>query len=245
MSTVTLSAIVLRYANYRDNDRMLTLFSPQMGRVEVLSRGCRRPKSPFMSASELFCTGEYLLYTQHDRHILTGCTLHDSFYPLRLDINKLTLGVYLLNLCEAAVQPGDPNLELFKLLIRSLNQLAYGEPQEKLLLATFLYQYAALLGYKPRLDQCVHCGKQLLQEENAYLNCEEGGLVCKNCFSINQKNFPISGRQVDWLRKLADNGPDSLSISSEDAPLNGLRAYVECRLDRPIKCGAMLHPDSN
>ena len=27
------TAIVLRYANYRDNDRMLTLFSPTRGRL--------------------------------------------------------------------------------------------------------------------------------------------------------------------------------------------------------------------
>ena len=32
------TAIVLRYANYRDNDRMLTLFSPTQGRIEALSR---------------------------------------------------------------------------------------------------------------------------------------------------------------------------------------------------------------
>lgn len=32
------TAIVLRYANYRDNDRMLTLFSPTRGRIEALAR---------------------------------------------------------------------------------------------------------------------------------------------------------------------------------------------------------------
>ena len=37
------TAIVLRYANYKDNDRMLTLLSPTRGKMEVLSRGCRRP----------------------------------------------------------------------------------------------------------------------------------------------------------------------------------------------------------
>lgn len=40
------TAIVLRYANYRDYDRMLTLLSPTRGKLEVLSRGCRRPNPP-------------------------------------------------------------------------------------------------------------------------------------------------------------------------------------------------------
>jgi hypothetical protein len=52
------TAIVLRYANYRENDRMLTLFSPTRGLVEAVARGCRRPKSKLLSASELFALGD-------------------------------------------------------------------------------------------------------------------------------------------------------------------------------------------
>lgn len=53
------TAIVLRYANYRDNDRMLTLFSPTKGRIEALARGCRKPRSPILNASELFALGDF------------------------------------------------------------------------------------------------------------------------------------------------------------------------------------------
>ena len=56
------TAIVLRYANYRDNDRMLTLFSPTKGRIEALARGCRKPRSPILNASELFALGDFELY---------------------------------------------------------------------------------------------------------------------------------------------------------------------------------------
>ena len=46
MPSVTTQGIVLRYANYREHDRMLTILSPDYGRIDALSRGCRRPKSP-------------------------------------------------------------------------------------------------------------------------------------------------------------------------------------------------------
>ena len=48
MPQVTTHAIVLRRADYRENDRMLTLFSPSLGRIDALCRGCRRQKSPLM-----------------------------------------------------------------------------------------------------------------------------------------------------------------------------------------------------
>ena len=43
MPSVTTQGIVLRYANYREHDRMLTILSPDYGRIDALSRGCRRP----------------------------------------------------------------------------------------------------------------------------------------------------------------------------------------------------------
>ena len=109
MPSITTQGIVLRYANYRDHDRMLTILSPNYGRLDVLSRGCRRPKSALMPASELFVHGEFVLYQQNDHATLSSCTLTDTFYPLRLDPYRLTCASYLTALCAAAVQPGaDP-----------------------------------------------------------------------------------------------------------------------------------------
>ena len=42
MPQIVTNAVVLRRADYRENGRMLTLFSPTLGRVEALCRGCRR-----------------------------------------------------------------------------------------------------------------------------------------------------------------------------------------------------------
>ena len=78
MPAVTTPGIVLRFANYRDHDRMLTLLSPRLGRVDLLSRGCRRPKSPLMPASELFVSGEFVLFQKNERAVLTSCALQDT-----------------------------------------------------------------------------------------------------------------------------------------------------------------------
>ena len=43
MGQITTNAIVLRRVDYRENDRMLTLFSPTLGRIDALCRGCRLP----------------------------------------------------------------------------------------------------------------------------------------------------------------------------------------------------------
>ncbi len=237
MPAVTVSAIVLRGVNYRDNDRMLTLLTPNLGRVEVLSRGCRRPKSPLMSASEVFCTGEYVLFSQHDRNILTSCTLNDSFYPLRLDYGLLACGAYLLTLCEAAAQPGEESGPLFRLLLKTLNRLTYGQEDRRGLIGGFLLHYAAVLGYKPRLNHCVHCGRKPGEDETVFFDCEAGGLACAVC-PKTASSLPLTQRQAAWLKTVFRNGPEaSASFPGDDAPVLSLRRYVEMRLEKPIKGG--------
>ena len=103
MPSITTPGIVLRYANYRDHDRMLTILSPHYGRLDVLSRGCRRPKSALMPASELFVHGEFVLYYQNDHATLTSCSLTESFFPLRTDYDRLKHATYILSVTEAAV----------------------------------------------------------------------------------------------------------------------------------------------
>ena len=87
------TAIVLRFANYRDNDRMLTLLSPTRGRLDVMLRNCRKPKSQFLNAGELFALGDYLLYESGGHATVTSVNLIETFYPLRSDYDRLTCGV--------------------------------------------------------------------------------------------------------------------------------------------------------
>ena len=239
MPSLTMPAIVLRYANYRDNDRMLTLLTPSRGRVEALSRGCRRPKSPLLGASELFCTGEYLMFVKGDKATITSCAIHDSFYPLRLDIDRLTCGIYLMNLCEAAAQPNEPCQELFHLLIRAISRLTYGESDWRTLACGFLLHYADLLGYKPRLNHCVKCGRRVGEEQELYFDHREGGVLCAGC--RRPKAVALPWEQALWLRRALAGGPDGwMGLDAENAPFSLMRDYVETRLERPVKSGRML-----
>ena len=104
MASYSIVGIVLRHADYRENDRMLTLLTPR-GRVDALSRGCKRPKSPLLPCSEVFTLGNYELLGSKNHCVITSCLLTDSFYPLRLDIDKLSCAAYMANVCEATVQP--------------------------------------------------------------------------------------------------------------------------------------------
>ncbi len=239
MAAITTPGIVLRFANYRDHDRMLTLLSPQLGRVDMLSRGCRRPKSALMPASELFVSGEFVLYQQNDRCTLTSCQIEDTFYPLRLEPYRLTCASYMAALCSAAAQPGQEAAELYALLLKGLYVLAYDDQSEPLSSTTaFLLLFADATGYRPRLSRCAHCRTPLDLSGGGRLDVAAGGLCCPACTS--RAAFPLTHEQIVWMSETIREGRVAQKNAAAAALFDVLRRYVESRLETPIKASRLL-----
>ena len=234
------TAIVLRHADYRDNDRMVTLLSPSRGRIDALIRNCRKPKSHNLNAGELFALGDYMLHESGGKATATSVKLIETFYPLRSDYTRLTCGIYLLNLAEAAAEPEQEQQELFMLLVHTLSRLTFSDQEWKPLLAGFLLHFTACQGFKPRLNHCVLCGKVLPEDGPFFLDAEEGGLCCRDCRK-NRGQVPLAPANVRWMRKALMSGSASW-INSPDAvaPFAPLRMYVEQRMGRRIKSAALL-----
>jgi DNA repair protein RecO (recombination protein O) len=239
MPSETLQAIVLRVANYRDRDRMLTLLTPDKGRVDVLSRGCRRPKSCLMSASENFVQGEFVVFRNQDRYTLTSCNIGESFYPVRLDAYRMTCGAYMLQLAQAAAHPEQEAEALYELITESLRHLCYREDEQALTIVnTFLLLFAAVNGYRPRLSHCVHCQKEIAPNQGAGFDIIEGGICCRTCAPAALMR--LSAAQLQWMRAVLQTGLDTPAVSEDKTLFEVLRRYVESRLDATIKSSRFL-----
>ena len=237
------TAIVLRHVNYRDNDRIVTLLSPSRGRVDAVIRNCRKPKSHNLNAGELFALGDYMLVESGGRATVTSVRLIETFYPLRADYDRLTCGIYLLNLAEAAAEPEQEEQELFMLLLHTLSRLAFSSQEWKPLLAGFLLHFSACQGFRPRLRHCVHCGREAEGISPYFFDIQEGGLCCSRC-AAGRKLYPLAPAQLRWMQEAMTAGSASWVNRPEAyAPFTALRAYVEQRLGRRIKSAALLPED--
>ena len=236
------TAIVLRYANYRENDRMLLLFSPTRGRIDAGCRGCRKARSPLLNASELFALGDFELFEKGGRYTVTGASLIETFYPLRADYDRLSCGIWLLNLCEAVIQPGQPDQPLFLLLLHTLSRLTFSSQPWPGLLTGFLLHFAVAEGFRPRLRHCVRCGRRLPPEEPCHwFDVAEGGAVCSACRQPGDP--PVTPGQLSWLEAALQKPASAwVAEAGEPAPFPLMRAYVEQRLDRSLKSAASLPP---
>lgn len=226
--------IVLSRTDYRENDRMITLLTPEFGRVDALCRGCRKPKSPLMPAGELFCMGEYVLFSAAGRETVTGCTVIEAFYPLRLDYSRLSYGAMMLSAALKTAQPGEPAQHLFILLARSLRRLSYQDTPADQIGSAFLLHLAAISGFKPRLNHCVRCGRRMGEGENGFLLKEEGGLCCAACGSRLPLRLLLSAGALSWLRQVLEKGVDQAKDPPEISPYPLLAGYAEYHLDSKL-----------
>lgn len=245
MSNVRTDAIVLRYANFGENDRMLTLLSPTLGLVSACAKGCRKATSRRLAATELFTAGEYLLYQKGERFTLSSFELSENYFPIRTDVDKLSHGVYWLGAVEATAQPGEECPRLFKMLLLSLAVLAYDELPSRALTAVFLMQLAALQGFAPKLDRCLHCGKPLAPPMR--FDVHGGGACCAAC---DRHGAALSADGLLWLREAQAKGafvlagrralPMAEDPGAAEEPFAIIRAHVEARLEKHINAGRFL-----
>ena len=245
------TALVLRHVNYRDNDRMVTLFSPSRGRIDAIIRNCRKPKSHNLNAGELFALGDYMLYEAGGHITVTSVHLIETFYTLRQDYERLTCGTYLLSLTEAVLEPEQERQELFTLLLHTLSRLAFSDQPWRPLMAGFLLHFAGCEGFKPRLNHCVLCGQRMGEDGPFFFDMEEGGLCCEECHERRKRTAPpgtpkqelLAPQEVRWMRQMLQAGSSSWVDTPESyAPFRLLRKYVEGRLGRRIRSAALL-PD--
>jgi DNA repair protein RecO (recombination protein O) len=184
MPPVKARGVVLRYANYREADRILTLFTAEQGKISAVARGCRKPSGRLRAACDYFVFGEWMLRPAGNGLGVTSCAVLDSFYDLRTDYDALCCAFYMRDLCDAVTGDGQPNLSLFTLFVRCLGALCHQKANAAAVRTAFEIRTMDLLGLGPSLDRCAVCGGEAIRPEA--FSVPGGGALCGECASDGQ-----------------------------------------------------------
>ena len=130
-------AIVLQAIDYKDNDKLLTLFSPELGKITAGIRGVKKPKARLSFASQPFCFAEYILAEKGGRYTVTGAYLHESFFELRTDLTRFYAACAGAEICRVLAQENERHDSLFIGFIECLKALCLNDENEADTLVTF------------------------------------------------------------------------------------------------------------
>lgn len=116
-------AIVLQTIDYKDNDKLLTLFSPTLGKITAGIRGVKKPKSKLAFSAQPFCFAEYVLAEKGGRYTVTNAYLHESFFDLRTDIVRFYFACAMAEVCQTLIMENESYEGLFIAFINGLKEL--------------------------------------------------------------------------------------------------------------------------
>ena len=73
----------------------------RLGKILVTGKGVRSLKSKHMPATQLFCYSSFVLRKSHGYFYISDSAMKESFFGIRMDLDKLALASYI---CDVAAE---------------------------------------------------------------------------------------------------------------------------------------------
>ena len=218
----TTEAIVLDRRPYGEADRILIVFTPQYGRLDLIAKGASKTKSRSGPYLDLCSWVRLELASGRDLDVVRSAQPVRHFANLGTDLNRYCHACYLIELVKALTQADEPHAGIFELLSRSLVLLDEGvDPW----VVTRHFEMALLneLGYRPQLFRCVGCDEEIQATTNSF-SAVLGGLLCARDRDLDPLSIPLSVNAQKYLRVMQRDG---LAAIARLAPSESERIEVQ------------------
>ena len=197
MPTLKTRGIILKRRVFGEADRVLTLLTPSLGKLDVIAKGARRLKSKLGGHLELFYVVDWVLAEGRTWHIVTAAETVEVFPALREDLELVRQASHVAHLAARVSLAGEGNVALYELVERTLRALVPG--YSPLVIRQFEWQLLFAIGSQPALATCSHCGGAL-DATQLGLCPARGGALCPACLKEEAAHIPIHPETLKLLR---------------------------------------------
>lgn len=207
--------IILRSLDYRENQRIITLFTP-LGLISLIVKRIQRRSSHLLTLTSLFCEGEFLFKKgRSDLYAFLDGSVLDVHLPLRDRLASLQAAGSLGQALLASQCAGKTSPELYQLFRCYLKQLStFSTPST--LIASFqlkLLTHDGLLSLTPECTRCSGKASRLAQGESL-------------CFEHHVEHS-LSFSSEEWTRLLLLHDARHLSVLRALAPSSPLLQKID------------------
>jgi DNA repair protein RecO len=165
MKTINTQAIILSRIEYGEADRILTLLTPEYGKLSLIAKGVRRIKSKLAGGIELFSVSDIsFIRGRGDMGTLISTRLVKHYGNIVSDVNRTMLGYDMIKMLHKATED-EPESDYFDLLEQAFEALDDSGIDLQLVRLWFLMQLLRLDGHTPNL-QTDTAGTRLAADEN-------------------------------------------------------------------------------
>ncbi len=240
------TALVLHRTDLGENDRILTLFTRERGKLGAVAKGSRKAGSRLSGATELFMTLRLQLAEARSLDIITQCEITDTHGALRRSLDLLARATYLCELLDRITEERDTltSEELYDLTLSALTLLGKAETYPDGILHAYELRLLEAIGYAPVLDHCVKTGAALERRTVGFSPSLGGTVGASERYGV-QDSVPLSPEALHLMQACAREESEALltlapSKKAEAEAAKALRWYIRFRIHRDLRSAEFL-----
>ena len=217
--------IVLRSMDLGEADRVLTVLTPRLGKLRVIAKGIRRPRSRLGGGLEPFSDVHLVLAVGRTFDVVTQVALEDPHLGLRNDLHSTAAAWYLVELADRFCEGASDSHAAFVLLSQGLTAMDTDADLVSREVVTRWYELALLsaMGFRPELGHCLECGGQIVPDGNLY-SATAGGVLGPECAHAAMGGPRVTADGLKVMRHL-----------QRSQLVDVLRLAVPARIDREVE----------
>lgn len=240
MAIYNAEAIVIRVRDFDEADKIAVLLTREEGKVQAVARGARRPRSRYAAALQLFTHVKAALFHGRSMDTLSQVEITESFRHLREDLVRMAYGAYVCELMDEMVKEKQRSDSTFLLLLTTLHLLNAPDMEPEPILRSYELKLLSILGFRPNLEDCTSCGRELGAAPQVRFSPALGGTLCPTCSSEGEAVHRLSRGTLEVMKRLLDGDirrAHVIKIAGDMAQEfdRALTAYINLRTERKLK----------
>jgi DNA repair protein RecO (recombination protein O) len=233
---------VLKTFPFKESSLIVSVLTNRFGKVKVLAKGVRRPKSRICGAMEPFNLDEIIFYKREFKEIynLSDAVIIDGFDQIRNDPQKVSAALVLCEFYDKTLPSEEMDAQAFSLFLGFLKRLRYSQGTAvRALVTSCLLRALCGAGVMPHLDDCVRChGSVSRDNEKTDFSVAAGGFVCSK--HHDDTVMLLSHGTVNTLRKIYNKQEAPIDNDSLAEIENFLADYMYVHLNN-LNLNALKH----
>ena len=142
-------AIILKSTDTNEVDRLLTVYSKELGKINISAKGVKKLESKLRYNIEPISYVQMILVEGKNILILKDAVLIDQFLNIKKDLEKIKIVKKLLNLIDEAIVGEEKDEDIWELILGNFKAIDKNKISGNLVLRNFQKDFIKLLGYSP------------------------------------------------------------------------------------------------
>ncbi len=233
MKTLKVNGIIIAENNMGDFDKMVTLLTPNLGKISCSARGARRPKSQLMAGTQFLCFGEYMLFKGSDTYTINSCEPIEVFYNIRTDYDKLMCSADVTKIVKDVTTENQNSFNTLKLFLNTIYTISETNKDLDFVKSVFKLRLSKILGFSPNVNECVCCKTK---ENLTHFSFKDNGFKCSICANQDTGAFKMSeGTKSGIIYSIKADSKKIFSFTVNEASRKELevisKIYLNDKLD--------------